>query len=201
VARVVAEAGGTVDDTARPDFDAREANEVYQTLMQSTMASRLPDDAFARLQAKAVALDPDDHSESAKTVRRQVAMYREVAKANEARMRYRWAWHEFFTHYDVMVLPISATPAFVHDHRPFGERTLMINGVARPYFQQTFWAGLAVCSYLPGTIVPTGPNQDGLPIGVQIIGPEFGDLKTIGFAKLLEAAGFAFAPPPRMALR
>jgi amidase len=197
VARVVAEAGGMVDDTARPDFDAREANEVYQTLLQSNMASRLSDVAFARLQTKAAALDPADHSESAKTVQRQVATYREVAKANEARTHYRWAWYEFFTHYDVMVLPIAATPAFVHDHRRFGERRLMINGVTRPYFEQTFWAGLAVCSYLPGTIVPTGPNQDGLPIGVQIIGPEFGDLKTIGFAKLLEAAGFAFTPPPR----
>ena len=39
-------------------------------------------------------------------------------------------------------------------------------------------------------------NVAGLPIGMQVIGPEYDDLKTIGFAKLLEQAGFAFTPPP-----
>ncbi len=196
VAQAVAQAGGTIDTAARPDFDVREANDVYQLLLQANMASRQSDADFASLQAKVAALDPEDQSESATTLRRQVATHRDFGRANEARTHYRWAWHKFFKQYDVMVLPISATPAFEHDHRPFGKRTLMIDGEERPYFQQVFWAGLAICSYLPGTMVPTGPSADGLPIGVQIIGPEYGDLKTIGFAKLLERAGFAFTPPP-----
>ena len=87
-----------------------------------------------------------------------------------------------------------STPAFPHDHRPFGERTLTVDNSEQPYFTQVFWAGIAICSYLPSTVIPTGPDGDGLPIGVQIIGPEFGDLKTIGLAKLLEAEGFAFTP-------
>ncbi len=196
VAQAVAQAGGAVDPTARPDFDVREAHDVYQLLLQSNMAARQSDAEYARLQAKTAALDPEDQSESAKTLRRQTATHRDFGIANEARTHYRWAWHEFFKQYDVMILPISATPAFEHDHRPFGKRTLMIDGVERPYFQQVFWAGLAICSYLPGTIVPTGPSAEGLPIGVQIIGPAYGDLKTIGFAKLLEKAGFGFTPPP-----
>ena len=125
-----------------------------------------------------------------------MATHRDVSQANEARTHYRWAWHEFFKQYDVLICPISATPAFPHDHRAFGERALMIDGESRPYFEQVFWAGLAICSYLPGTIIPTGPNGDGLPVGVQLIGPEYGDLKTIGLAKLLEREGFAFTPPP-----
>ena len=71
-----------------------------------------------------------------------------------------------------------------------------LHGVPQPYFQQTFWAGLANCACLPSTVVPAGLGADDLPIGVQIIGPEYGDLKTIGLAKLLEGAGFAFTPPP-----
>ena len=89
-----------------------------------------------------------------------------------------------------------ATPAFAHDHQRFEKRTIKVDGVPQPYFQQIFWAGLAICAYLPATIVPGGLSADGLPVGVQIIGPEFGDLKTIGLAKLLESAGFAFTPPP-----
>jgi amidase len=196
VADAVARAGGVVDAQARPDFDVAAAHDVYQTLLQANMAWRLPDVAYAKLQARVANLAPDDQSTSAKTLRAQVASYREVMQANEARAHLRWSWHEFFKHYDVMILPIAATPAFEHDHRPFGERTLTIDGEARPYFQQVFWAGLATCSYLPGTVIPTGLSAEGLPIGVQIIGPEFGDLKTIGFAKLLEQEGFAFTPPP-----
>ena len=44
-------------------------------------------------------------------------------------------------------------------------------------------------------MIPTGLNDAGLPIGVQIAGPEYGDLLTIGAAKLLEEAGFRFRPP------
>ena len=196
VAQAVRQAGGTVDETARPDFDAEKAYEVYQTLLQANMASRQPDDTFAKLRADAAALDPDDQSARAKTLRAQVATHRDVSQANEALTHYRWSWHEFFKQYDVLICPISATPAFPHDHRAFGERALMIDGESRPYFEQVFWAGLAICSYLPGTIIPTGPNGDGLPVGVQLIGPEYGDLKTIGLAKLLEREGFAFTPPP-----
>jgi amidase len=38
-------------------------------------------------------------------------------------------------------------------------------------------------------------NGQGLPIGVQIVGPEYGDLITIGVARALELEGFSFTPP------
>ena len=68
-----------------------------------------------------------------------------------------------------------ATPAFEHDQSAMGKRKITIDGVERPYFEQLFWAGLAVCCYLPSTIIPTGPNRDGLPIGIQIIGRPFAE--------------------------
>ncbi len=53
-----------------------------------------------------------------------------------------------------------------------------------------------MASYLPATVVPTGPGAEGLPIGVQVIGSQYGDLTALGFARLLEQAGFAFVAPP-----
>ena len=88
------------------------------------------------------------------------------------------------------------TPAFPHDHRAFGERTIMVDNQEIPYFNQVFWAGLTGVSYLPSTVIPTGLNPQGLPIGLQIVGPEYGDLITIEVAKQLEATGFQFTPPP-----
>ena len=196
VAEAISGAGGQADFDARPNFDVAAAFDVYQTLLQAVMMSRQPDDAYAALRKEAMKLEPDDRSPRATMLRRQVASYRDYAAANEARTKLRWQWREFFERYDALIAPIMATPAFPHDHRPFGERTLMVDNDERPYFEQVFWAGLAICSYLPATVIPTGPSAEGLPIGVQIIGPEFGDLKTIGLAKLLEAEGFAFTPPP-----
>ena len=49
--------------------------------------------------------------------------------------------------------------------------------------------------FFPSTVIPTGLTEEGLPIGIQIIGPEYGDLKTIGLAKLLEKEGYNFIPP------
>ncbi len=196
VAEAISQSGGTVDETARPDFVAREVNDTYQLLLQATLAARQPEDVYAKMQADVVALDADDQSDRARTLRRQTATHWEYAQANEARTRLRWAWHDFFKTYDALIAPIMATPAFEHDHQRFEKRTIKVDGVPQPYFQQIFWAGLAICAYLPSTVVPAGLSADGLPIGVQIIGPEFGDLKTVGLAKLLESAGFAFTPPP-----
>ena len=197
VADAITSAGGQVDFDAQPaDFDANAAFGTYQTLLQAVMMSRQPDKVYHALQEEARALEADDTSPRAETLRRQTATYRDYSAANEARTRLRWQWHEFFQRYDALIAPIMATPAFRHDHRPFGQRTLMVDNAERPYFEQVFWAGLAICSYLPATVIPTGPSAAGLPIGVQIIGPEYGDLKTIGLAKLLEAEGFAFTPPP-----
>jgi amidase len=58
-----------------------------------------------------------------------------------------------------------------------------------------FWAGLSGVAYLPSTVGPAGLSPDGLPIGVQIVGPEYGDLTTIAFARLLEREFQAFVAP------
>ena len=58
-----------------------------------------------------------------------------------------------------------------------------------------FWAGYSGLAYLPSTVAPAGLAPDGLPVGVQIVGPEFGDLTCIAFAKLLEQEFQGFVPP------
>ena len=53
--------------------------------------------------------------------------------------------------------------------------------------------------YLPSTVAPIGRSAEGLPIGVQIIGPPGADLACIRFAGLLEKAYCGFVPPPAFA--
>lgn len=202
VAEAMADAGAQVDYDARPDIGAAHSHDTYQRLLQATMAMRMPDDEYASLRAYAETLDPNDDSEGARVLRAQVSSFREWGAANELRQHLRWRWHSFFDRqsgndaWDLLITPIMATAAFEHDHRKFGERTLMVDNEERPYFEQVFWAGLTGVAQLPSTVIPTGLNAQGLPIGIQIVGPEYGDLQTIAAARELELAGFTFTPPP-----
>ncbi len=195
VADALKQAGAEVDFDARP-VDAEHAHTVYQCLLQATMSARLPAERYDEVTRRVDALDPADDSRAAAIQRSQVARFRDWTANNEQRTRLRWQWHGFFERFDVLIAPTMATSAFRHDHRPFGERTIMVNGTDEPYFNQVFWAGLASGAYLPATVIPTGPDAAGLPIGVQLIGPEYGDLVTIGIAQWLEQQGFSFSPPP-----
>ena len=185
-----------MDFEARPAFDAVVAHGDYQTLLWATMGSRNTPEDYAAMVREVDQLAPEDLSDGAQTLRKQVARHRDYLIANNDRTHTRWAWHAFFEDYDAVIAPIMATPAFEHDHRRFGERTIDVDGDARSYWEQIFWAGLAIHSYLPSTVFPTGPGEEGLPIGLQIIGPQFGDLTTIALAGFLEEAGYAFQAPP-----
>jgi amidase len=54
-------------------------------------------------------------------------------------------------------------------------------------------------TYLPASAAPIGQTADGLPVGVQIVGPQYGDYSCIQFAKLLEQEYRSFVPPPAYA--
>ncbi len=196
VATALAGQGAQIDDAARPAFNAEHSHEVFSALLASAMSARMPDEAFAELTRHADMLDPGDTRAGAQQVRWQTMRARDWARLNEARTKIRWAWNAFFQKHDFLITPIMPTTAFPHDHAPVGERSIAIDGQPHPYFSQTFWAGLAGVAYLPGTVIPGGSGPDGLPIGVQIIGPAYGDLRTIQLAQRLEQMGFAFAPPP-----
>ena len=195
VAKALEGFGARVDDDARP-VESEHSHTVYQSLLQATMSARLPEDRYQAILRQVEALPEDDQSIGATIQRSQVARFRDWTANNEKRTHLRWQWHEFFNRFDIVLAPVMATPAFPHDHRPFGERTVTVNGKQVPYFDQVFWAGLASVAYLPATVVPAGPAPNDLPVGVQIIGPEYGDLVTIGVAQLLEREGFRFAAPP-----
>src|SRR6478752_3775899 len=177
-ARALERAGAKVDFRALPDFDVHEANDTYLLLLVATMAARDP--AFDQLVTMADALDPSDTSEAARQLLASTARHRDLLLAAERRDQQRWAWRRFFADHDVVLAPITATPPFPHDHsEPMQARTMTVNGAEVPYLAQLFWAGLAISTYLQATAVPVGRTDDGLPVGMQIIGDAYRDRTTI----------------------
>ena len=199
VAQTLADQGAAVSDTARPEFSPEHSHEIFNALLASAMSARMPDADFAAMVARAERASPQDRSPVAQQARWQTLRARDWVRLNESRTKLRWAWHRFFERHDVLITPIMPTSAFAHDHKAFGQRTIDIDGQQLPYFNQTFWAGLAGVSYLPATVIPGGQGPDGLPIGVQLIGPAYSDMRLIQLAQRLEALGFAFTAPPACA--
>jgi len=199
VAQACRDAGARVDDGARPGFTADAAQQVYMPLLTAFMGAAVPDEQFAETRAQAVALAPDDASLTALMARGATMDHRSWLKLHNERERLRWAWHTFFQQWDVLLAPVASTAAFPHDHTDINTRVLVVDNTPRPYWDQLFWAGLVGIAHLPSTVIPATRNRDGLPIGVQVIGPAFGDRITIGAARLLEDAGFKFTPPPAYA--
>ena len=195
VADALGRAGARVDDGARPDFSPQHSHEVFSALLSAAMAARLPDEDFQRRIAKADGAAADDMSPATVQARWQTLRVRDWSRLNEARTKLRWAWRRFFDDVDFLITPVMPVTAFPHDHGPEGSRVIDVDGRSVPYFNQTFWAGLAGVAYLPATVFPAGVATDGLPVGLQIIGPAYADLRTVQLAQRLEQLGFGFVAP------
>ena len=76
---------------------------------------------------------------------------------------------------------------------------MTVNGVRRPVTDHLFWAGYSGVCFLPSSAAPIGFTPGGLPVGVQIVGPQHGDLTCLAFAQMLEREYQAFVPPPGFA--
>lgn len=93
------------------------------------------------------------------------------------------AWQRLFRDYDAVIAPVFGATAFPHDDTPTDKRMLVIDGEATPFGAQFAYAGLATFPNLPSTSVPIATGDDGLPIGLQVIGDLYQDHKTIEIAR------------------
>jgi amidase len=183
--------------TARPAIDSAEAHRTYVFLLRAATAGRQTPEEFRRNTEIARGLAPDDERYYARMMRANTASHRDWLAANELRHKMRWRWAEFFREWDLLLCPAAASAAFPHDHE--GERhdrTIVVNGRRVPTTDQLFWAGYSGVAYLPSTVAPCGFTPGGLPVGVQIVGPQYGDRTCIEFARLLEREFQGFVPPP-----
>jgi len=113
------------------------------------------------------------------------------------------AFQDFFRGLDVLLCPAAMVVAFPHDieesdgpHSTQLARRLTVSGERVPYFDNFMWPSIATCSNLPATVMPTGRSVDGMPAGVQIIGPYLEDRTTLAFARLVEDELGGFTAPP-----
>ncbi|GHH39752.1 amidase [Lentzea cavernae] len=196
VAEALAGSGARVERHSPLLPDLTEAATLYTQLLFSGSVARFPVDSYEQLRIHAAGLSPDDRSLDATRLRAMVFSHRDWMEANHRRELHRHAWRRLFGEFDAVVCPITPTPAFPHDHDPDPlARVLDVDGVEHPYFDQLVWAGVATTPGLPATAVPAGRSPEGLPVGVQIVGPAFEDRTPLRLAELLEQEIGGFRPP------
>ena len=171
---------------------------LYMKLLAAAKSTSMPPDRYARIEGQAASMTIADHSLQADRTRGTIMSHRNWLVCDAKRRGLQQQWRSLFREWDIVVYPSAAVPAFVHDHsEPIEARHLDINGRAYPYLDVCFtWADPASTFGLPATAVPIDHSSEGLPIGVQIIGPYLEDLTTINFARLLEQEFGGFVRPP-----
>lgn len=193
VAAALADGGARVERHSPLLPDLTEAATLSMQLLISGSVARFPTGSYEQ---RVAGLSADDRSLEATRLRAMAFSHRDWMEADRRRELHRHLWRRLFTAFDAVVCPITPTPAFPHDHHPNPlERRIDIDGVAYPYFDQLVWAGLATMPGLPATAVPAGRSPEGLPVGVQIIGPMYEDRTPLRLAELLEREIGGFRMP------
>ncbi|MGC2695462.1 MAG: amidase [Candidatus Angelobacter sp.] len=116
---------------------------------------------------------------------------------NFRRLGFRAQWQAYFDQVDVFLSPVAFTAAFPHDHsEPQAQRTIATSAGPRRYMDMIRWIAPATLTGCPATAAPIGKTPDGLPVGIQIMGPYWEDATPITFADLLSREIGGFSAPP-----
>jgi amidase len=199
VTGVLAAAGLRVEEARPVDLD--KSLDVAQRVIQGGIGGVLPEPAYADLAARAAGLDPGDRSPPAAFARNITQSARQLAQARHEQRGLRDEWAGFFTRHDILLCPAMRTTAIPHDHNPdVDARVITVNGQQVPYADQFAWVQAAGVALLPAAVAPAGLAADGLPVGIQIVGPYLHDRTVIAFAQLLAEITGGFTPPPGYAV-
>jgi len=100
-------------------------------------------------------------------------------KAQKIRRLIRNDFINAFEKCDMILTPTSPTPAF-----PIGDKSMQENPI-NMYLNDIFTVSVNLAG-LPGISVPTGLSAQGLPLGLQLIGQDFDEVRLLQVASALE---------------
>jgi amidase len=165
---------GCVVEEAHPDFSG--AAEIFQILRAYSFARSGADDlANHRDQIKDTVVWNIEEGLGLTAL--------EVARAQENRALLYHRVREFFDQYDFLLLPVSQVVPFPIEV----EWVTEINGVE----METYIDWMESCSLItltehPAMSIPCGFTPEGLPVGVQIVGPFRGEMEVLQLAYAFE---------------
>ncbi|MFB3826593.1 MAG: amidase [Bryobacteraceae bacterium] len=176
------ERAGWLVEAARPDMSFERAWETYGQVLWCEVASSMPPEAEAAWVSD-IARNCDD------PISRGIAScagasMRQFTAAMTARDALIAALDRFFDRYDALLCPVTVGPAI--RHCPQGS-PVPVDGTNVPYWM----GGLAYTSPFnvtgnPAVVLPLAASAEGLPIGVQVVGRRWNDMRVLAVAELID---------------
>jgi amidase len=104
------------------------------------------------------------------------------------------ALERFFEDWDALLCPVTVSPAI--PHVPFGT-PIDVDHHKVPYFLAgTAYTCVFNLTGHPVVVLPVARSQDGLPIGVQLVGRRWSEPALLALARKLALVTGPFQPPP-----
>ncbi len=198
----VALAGPGALRRAKPDISLARVRDIGRSLIQSVVGANLPNNTYRALRVLASRVGPLAPVDATlrRTAKNLTLSHRDWIAADAERQEIRQECARFFEEFDVLLLPVAPIAAPLRaDGLTIDKRTIRINGKRHPAMQMGDWCSLASLAYLPATVAPVGFTDDGLPVGIQIVGPFLGDRTTIAAARMIGEATCGYQRPPGFA--
>ncbi len=108
---------------------------------------------------------------------------RELAAAERARNRLWLLFHDFFQKYDYLLTPTMAVPPFpVEQNFP----DTIAGQKMKTYIDWIAPTFVISMTGLPAGSVPCGLDETGLPVGMQVIGPRFGEERVLRLMRVIQ---------------
>lgn len=147
-------------------------------------------------------INVDEQLEVRATLRRYVRIFTEPTDeplpaedyfhALDRRDHFIRAWQRFLND-TVLICPVMMTTAFPHCPR---DTPVTVDGVEHPYSQIADYCRPFNLTGQPVVTIPVGLDRDGLPIGIQIVGPLWSDVRLLAIAKAITVITEPIGWPP-----
>jgi amidase len=195
-------AGCRVERREPPEFDYSQALQVYGELKEAALTLKdsplhLPRFAWRALSRGVAASNPTARG----LMRGAGANLRSYAGAMSQRDVFIDKMQRFLAECDAWLCPVAALAAYPHlpARNPIEQlrATVEVDGQSVPYLLATsVFTGLFNLTGNPVVVVPLALSKDGLPIGVQLVGRRWDDMRLLAVAEQVTRVTGGFRRPP-----
>jgi amidase len=193
-ARELQSCGCRIENCAPEGFDFKTACETHGEMRQAEVGSVMtPEVEAEQAEAMGVTLTTDDA-----LLRGRARMLNSTMRQYTATLMKRdgliAALETFFNSWDALLCPVSVGPAFKHQKTG---TPIQVDGRDVPYWMG-LWGHCAPFNLTghPAVVLPLTRSQEGLPIGVQIVGKLWGEIKLLAIVRRLAEVIGPIAHPP-----
>ncbi|MEZ4522117.1 MAG: amidase family protein [Thermomicrobiales bacterium] len=192
-------AGATVEQTLPPGLDFETLWETHGALIHAERASTMSqEEEAAYLRERGLDpdnLDPDSDNPMergmAKAANASIRDFAAILNRRDAQIQ---ILERFFDEFDALLCPVTATPAIRHCPR---NTPIDVDGQPVAYWSAGGgYTGPFNLTGHPAVIVPLTRSAEGLPIGLQIVGPRWSEMKILAIARALEPFVQGYQRPP-----